>query len=136
MGKNYSEFSTRWNLPHCCGAIDGKYVVKRTPTRFYNCIRSFIIVLMAVMDYQYCFTYLYVGDNSRASDGGIVSRYGLNQKFEDKVLHLPKYALFVVDDSFSFDEAFIETNSQLSFTSSAHIYIYIYMLLCLRSWCQ
>ena len=59
------EFQRRWNLPHVCGALDGKHVAIRRPARTgslyhnYKCFFSF--VLMALVDAQYKFLWIDCG---------------------------------------------------------------------------
>ncbi|XP_022162249.1 uncharacterized protein LOC111028028 [Myzus persicae] len=68
-------FSNRWNFPGCGGALDGKHVVLRAPfhsgSNFYNYKGSFSIILFALVDDQYCFKYIDVESNGRASEGGV-----------------------------------------------------------------
>ncbi|KAJ8933495.1 hypothetical protein NQ314_013972 [Rhamnusium bicolor] len=68
-------FSTRWNFPYCGGALDGKHIVLRCPfhsgSNFYNYKGSFSIIIFAWVDDQYCFEYIDVGANGRASDEGM-----------------------------------------------------------------
>ncbi|XP_026821628.1 protein ALP1-like [Rhopalosiphum maidis] len=97
-------FSNRWNFPGCGGALDGKHVVLRAPfhsgSNFYNYKGSFSIILFALVDDQYCFKYIDVGSNGRASDGGIFSKSSLKNAVENNLLNMPPNTIFVADDAF------------------------------------
>lgn len=75
------EFEERWNLPHCCGALDGKHVRMKQPlgsgTLFYNYKGFFSIVLLAVVDAKYKFLWADVGANGSSSDCGVYNRSAL-----------------------------------------------------------
>lgn len=97
-------FATRWNFPGCVGAIDGKHVMIKCPKRsgstFYNYKGSFSIILLALVDSNYCFTYVDVGAAGKESDGGVFSRSSLKKAIEDKTINMPKNAVIVGDDAF------------------------------------
>ena len=52
-------FATKWNFPHCIGAIDGKHMVIQAPpnsgSQYHNYHGSFSIIIMAVTDGNYKF---------------------------------------------------------------------------------
>lgn len=69
------EFERDWNFPNCCGAIDGKHVAIQAPrntgTKFFNFKKYFSVVLLAISDANYKFTYVDIGAYGGQSDGGI-----------------------------------------------------------------
>ncbi|XP_070515353.1 uncharacterized protein [Cardiocondyla obscurior] len=88
------EFETKWNFNHCIGAIDGKHVVIQCPNNagssYYNYKNSHSIVLLAVCDANYIFTFVDIGAYGRQSDGGIFRSSLIGQKFDNKRMNLPE----------------------------------------------
>ena len=58
------DFQTRWNLPHCLEALDGKHIriqkPKNSGSLFFN-NKQFSVVLMALVDLKYQFLWIDVG---------------------------------------------------------------------------
>jgi len=50
-------FNSKWNFPHCLGAINGKHVVLQCPANggnyFFNYKGTFSIILRAAVDANY-----------------------------------------------------------------------------------
>ena len=65
----------RWNVPHACGALDGKHVAIRCPANpgflFHNYKGFFSVVLMALVDADYKFLWTDVGGCGSMSDAQI-----------------------------------------------------------------
>lgn len=95
-------FSQRWNFPGCYGAIDGKHVVIRAPANcgsdFFNYKGTNSIILLAVVDHNYCFHYIDVGCTGRQSDGGVFQESSLFRALENGLL--PHEGCLVADDAF------------------------------------
>ena len=60
-----NQFMTKWNFPHCCGALDGKHVACRCPnssgSTYYNYKGFYSVVMMALVDADYKFIWADVG---------------------------------------------------------------------------
>ncbi|GFW95267.1 putative nuclease HARBI1 [Trichonephila clavipes] len=97
-------FLQRWNFPRCCGAIDGKHVlIKRPPgsgSVYYNYKKTYSIILFAMVDADYCFTYVDVGGNGRANDSAVFRNSSLNIAMENKAIGFPEDHVIIGDDAF------------------------------------
>ena len=86
-------FEERWNFPHAIGAIDGKHVRIRNPIRagstYYNYKKFFSMVLLALVDYKYNFTFIDVGAVGAESDAGVFAHSRLYQLFNNTTANLP-----------------------------------------------
>ena len=88
-----SQFWTRWNFPNCIGAIDGKHIMLQAPARsgslFYKYKGIFSIVLMAIVDAQYKFTFIDVGAYGSNADGAIFNRSAFGLALINGELDIP-----------------------------------------------
>ena len=113
-----NEFDSKWNFPHCLGAIDGKHVVIQAPPRcgslYFNYKKTHSIVLLAVCNANYEITLADVGDNGRQSDGGVYTNSKIGYAIDNNLLQIPPPGIiansgktkeypyvFVADDAFS-----------------------------------
>ena len=86
------DFERKWNFPNCLGSIDGKHVVMQAPARlvssFFNYKKFHSIVLLAVVNSNYEFIMVDIGDSGRQSDGGAFAASKLGYAMEHNLLHL------------------------------------------------
>lgn len=75
------EYYCRWNFPNCCGALDGKYVIRN-------------------VDANYCFRFIDVGTNGQANNAAVFAKLSFNAALQANMLGFPKNGLFVADDAF------------------------------------
>ncbi|XP_050293379.1 uncharacterized protein LOC126733935 [Anthonomus grandis grandis] len=110
------EFNKKWNFPHGLGALDGKHIVIQSPmnssSEFYNYKHNFSIVLMALVDANYCFTFADIGCQGRIGDSGVFRNTILFKKLDAGNLMIPEDEplpmtdipipyVFVADDAFA-----------------------------------
>ncbi|CAH2011644.1 unnamed protein product [Acanthoscelides obtectus] len=95
-------FEEHWNFPGCCGALDGKHILILCPgnsgSQFFNYKGSYSVVLMALVDHNYCFTYVCIGSQGSQSDGGIFQKCALGNLLQNGLL--PAGYCIVGDDAF------------------------------------
>lgn len=95
-------FRKRWNFPLCYGAIDGKHIQIIAPgnsgSMYFNYKKVFSIVLMALVDDDYCFRYVDVGACGMASDGSVFKNCSIYNKLENNLL--PEGGVIVADAAF------------------------------------
>ena len=86
-------FETRWNLPHCVGALDGKHVRIQCPPRtgslYYNYKKFFSVILFALCDADYKFIWTEVGCNGIGSDAQIFNQCELKDLVENHTIQFP-----------------------------------------------
>ncbi|KAM8701295.1 hypothetical protein ACLKA7_007690 [Drosophila subpalustris] len=94
MLKWANEYEKQWNIPNCIGAIDGKHVpIKKPPnsgSAFYNYKGFHSIVLMAVCDASYRFTFIDVGAYGSEGDINAFSHSKLGKALMSRVLEFPE----------------------------------------------
>nr|XP_029713201.1 protein ALP1-like [Aedes albopictus] len=98
--KQYSdEFEVKWNLPHCCAAVDGKHISIHCPPNsgslYFNYKKQHSIVLMAMCDANYNFVAVDVGAYGGNADSSVFSSSEFGSRLLQGRLGLPQAASLV-----------------------------------------
>jgi hypothetical protein len=87
------DFQRRWNVPHACGALDGKHIAVRCPGRtgslYHNYKGFFSLVLMALVDADYKFLWIDIGGYGSQCDAQIYNASELKDCLEDGSIGFP-----------------------------------------------
>lgn len=88
------DFYKRTNFPNCLGAVDGKHIRIKKPNNtgslYYNYKQYCSIVLMAIVDSNYCFSSVDIGSYGSACDSQIFKKSNLARRLEQNLLNIPK----------------------------------------------
>lgn len=88
------EFESKWNFPHCIGAVDGKHIKIKKPSNsgsyYFNYKKTFSIVLIAIVNANYEFMMIDVGANGRASDLAVYESTKFYRYLEQGELNIPR----------------------------------------------
>ncbi|KAL4091948.1 hypothetical protein QTP88_026547 [Uroleucon formosanum] len=132
-------FESKWNFPHCIGAVDGKHIAVQKPKgsgfQYYNYKHFFSLVLMAVVDSNYEFIMVDVGANGCMSDGAVITNTKFGQLLEKGELNIPppkimpnsNYQLpfvFVGDEAFALKDNFMKPFPQRNLTREERVFNY------------
>lgn len=87
-------FETVAHFPHCLGAVDGKHIrlvcPKNSGSMYFNYKQYFSIVLMAVADSKYRFTYVNIGSYGKDCDASIFKETSLWKSIENNQSEIPE----------------------------------------------
>lgn len=123
----------------CLGSIDGKHIAFRPPRSsgsfYYNYKGYHSIVLMAISDANYKFTYIDVGVNGRISDGGVFRECSFKKAMDLNILSFPKNKnmpgqsikvpyVFLADDAFSLSTRIMKPFPNRGLTREKRIFNY------------
>jgi len=111
------KFAATTHFPNCLRAIDGKHIRIQKPcstgSEFMNYKIFFSVILMAVVDVEYCFTSVDIGSYGSASDSHVFERSNFGKKLNQGKLNIPPNQSLPNDDTgvpmpfiFVADEAF------------------------------
>lgn len=133
------QFGRRWNFHHTVGALDGKHIAIQCPrnggSMYYNYKGFHSIVLMALVDADYKFSWVDVGANGCASDATIFNHSELKETFENGSIGLPAadplphddqpMPYFIVgDDAFPLRTWLMKPYSRRNLTDAERIFNY------------
>ncbi|GBN53011.1 hypothetical protein AVEN_175101-1 [Araneus ventricosus] len=86
-------FQDSTDFPHCIVVLDGKHIRLVQPENsgslFYNYKKKFSIVLLAMCDADYKFTYIDVGSYGKSSNSGIFKNSALYDQLSKGSLDIP-----------------------------------------------
>ena len=87
-------FYYKWHFPNCIGALDGKHVKLISPpnsgTLFFNHKCDFSTVLLALVDADYKFRIVDIGEYGSNSDSGIFRHSKFGKRFMENRIDLPE----------------------------------------------
>ena len=87
------KFQSRWNMPHCLGALDGKHIAIKCPANagsmYYNYKGFHSIILMGLVDANYKFLWVDVGSNGSSGDAQVFNASELKEGFEEGYVNVP-----------------------------------------------
>ena len=95
-------FSERWQFHHCIGALDGKHIAimcpKNAGSTYYNYKHFHSIILMALVDGDYKFSWVDVGSSGSSGDAQVFNHSELKEHLEKGTLGLPQQDVLPGDD--------------------------------------
>ncbi|XP_011406655.1 PREDICTED: uncharacterized protein LOC100640935 [Amphimedon queenslandica] len=124
-------FETYWQFPHCIGALDGKHIVIRPPPNsgsyYFNYKHTFSIVLLALVDADYKFTYVNIGCNGRNSSlCAALETNSLNVPLPFPICEdgIPLPYMIVADEAFPLKTYIQKPYAQIGLTKEKRIFNY------------
>lgn len=85
---------------------------------------TYSIVLLALVDADYCFTYIDIGAQGRASDCGIFQESSLYAAIEGSRLNIPQKSVIVADDAFPLKPYLMKPYSRRNLSPKQRIFNY------------
>ncbi|KAB0801951.1 hypothetical protein PPYR_04137, partial [Photinus pyralis] len=134
-----SHFARYANFPNCIGAVDGKHIRIIKPinsgSTFFNYKKFYSVVLLAICDANYCFTYVDVGAFGKFADSNVFVNSQFWKRYQKKLLNLPedrylpgteKPMPFVIvgDDAFSLGPHLLRAYARKNLTHKKKIFNY------------
>ncbi|KAM8702524.1 hypothetical protein ACLKA7_005640 [Drosophila subpalustris] len=137
MLKWATDFMEQWNFPNCVGAIDGKHVAIKAPpnsgSAFYNYKGFHSIVLLAVCDASYRFTFIDDGAYGSEGDMNAFSHCSLGKAIlsgkisfpEDNMLQGVRTPYYIVaDDAFPLHKRIMKPYGSKNLSTAERIFNY------------
>lgn len=97
-------FETKWNFSSLCGALDGKHIrIKRlynSTSMFFNYKETYSIILFAVVEADYNFRHIDIGQGGRANDSTVFKNSTLKIALEKNPLNCSKNRICIGDDAY------------------------------------
>lgn len=134
------DFYKRTNFPNCLGCVDGKHIKISNPAHggslFLNYKNYFSIVLMAICDSNYRFTYIDVGSYGKSSDSGIFKNSTFFKRLDEGKLNIPGDKalpnsknivlphVFVGDEAFGLSKNLMRPYGGTHLTATKRVYNY------------
>ncbi|XP_046991873.1 protein ALP1-like [Schistocerca americana] len=136
-----SGFESKWQFPHCLGAIDGKHIIivppKESGSFFFNYKKTNSVVLMAVANANYEFVNCDVGTDGRVSNGGVLQNTKFYKLLVNNSLKIPQPQrianlqeiglmeyVFVGDDAFTIHNDLMKPYRQEKLSKEERIFNY------------
>ncbi|CAN8023439.1 unnamed protein product, partial [Ixodes persulcatus] len=89
--RNAQQFYDLWNFPNCVGAIDGKHItVEARGSATFNYKKTHSIILLAVVDAQYKFVMVDIGEFGSWNDSAVFRSCPIGQNMTSGTLQLPE----------------------------------------------
>ena len=91
-----SEFYEKWNFPNCVGALDGKHICIKRPSKsniIYRNNKGFYSINLSVTNANYKYVFVDVSGYGKDSDAGVFSASKLNKYLESNSAELPAASL-------------------------------------------
>lgn len=133
-------FKVHANVPNCVGALDGKHIRVIKPhhsgSMFYNYKHFFSIVLLAMCDSNYLFSFVDIGAYGKESDSAVFKNSALFQAVKNNKLNLPVATpasesvpealpyVIVADEAFALSDHVMRPFGKRSLTTKRKIYNY------------
>lgn len=116
-------FYDKWHIPHCLGAVDGRHIRIKKPAKsgslYYNYKKFYSIVLQAVIDADYKYLFIDLGNYGQHSDGGTLRSSSFYKALKLELLKIPKPSavpnssivlpyFFITDGAYQLNQNFLK----------------------------
>lgn len=133
------DFDDLWQFKNCLGALDGKHVYIKAPSKsgssFFNYKKRFSVVLMCLADARRKIIMVDVGSMGRFSDAGIFDDSTFGKRLKERRLNLPQPVplyqdgepmpfVFVGDEAFPLMENFMRPYPRDRLNSEKRVFNY------------